>query len=62
MNKRPKSVEICAMLREGYGVEDIAVKMGISVERVRFEVRRIRDNGYLPTFYAHARKEWAKSA
>ena len=38
---------IAAMLKAGYGVEDIAVKTGISVRETRFAVALLRESGSL---------------
>ena len=38
-------------IREGYGVEDIAVRHGMPVERARYEVRWLRMFGYLDLMF-----------
>lgn len=42
----------------GFGVEDIAIKTGASIEHVRAEVRILRDEGRLESLYRHARNGW----
>ncbi|AYF00641.1 hypothetical protein PY32053_00977 [Paracoccus yeei] len=40
---------IGAMLKAGYGVEDIAVKTGLTVRETRFAVALLRESGSLRT-------------
>lgn len=39
------------MLRDGFGVEDIAVLCGYRVEDVRLEVEILRAEGHLPAMF-----------
>lgn len=48
-----------ALLREGYGVEDIARRLKCSVEAVRLEVAILREEGLLERLYWLAREQWA---
>jgi DNA-binding CsgD family transcriptional regulator len=43
--------EVEALMREGFGVEDIAVKLGINPELVRRHVKRLRARGEIKTIY-----------
>ncbi|MGL6209126.1 MAG: hypothetical protein ACRC14_04765 [Paracoccaceae bacterium] len=45
------------LLRQGYGVEDIAVRLNCTAERVRREVARLRANGKLADVLAVKRAE-----
>ena len=45
-------------LREGYGVEDIALRLDCRVHSVRNFVSDMRRAGILPEIYADARKAW----
>jgi|GEM_PF-3961214 len=45
-------------LREGYGVEDIALRMECDVQAVRDLVAYLRKHGVLPWLYQQARREW----
>ena len=39
------------MLKQGYGVEDIALKLNTNVENIRLEVNSLRDLGVLETAF-----------
>lgn len=43
------------LLRAGFGVEDIAVKLGCSVKGVRAEVRILRAEGVFKEWYRNAK-------
>lgn len=43
-------------LAQGFGVEDIALRLSCAVEDVRREVRILRDEGLLARIYDHERK------
>ena len=45
-------------LREGYGVEDIALRMECDVQHVRDLVVDLRKHGLLPRLYSEARCNW----
>lgn len=50
MNARANSQwigQVQRLLREGYGVEDIALRLGCDVEDVRREVKILRDMGII---------------
>ena len=49
-------------LREGYGVEDIALRMECDVQHVRDLVVDLRKHGLLPRLYEQARGEWRARA
>lgn len=42
-----------ALLKEGFGVEDIAVELVCDVEKVRLEVQILRAEGELDGIYRH---------
>ena len=42
-----RGLEACALLRDGLGVEDIALRLGVPVASVRFLVRGLRARGEL---------------
>jgi len=42
------SVRVQTLLRLGYGVEDIALRLGCDVKYVRAEVQILREQGRLP--------------
>ena len=44
------------MLREGYGVEDIAVTLDVPVELVRMAVRAMRSQGFIRRMFPR----WSK--
>lgn len=44
-------------LAEGFGVEDIALRLSCAVEDVRNEVRILRESGLLARIYDHERKK-----
>lgn len=48
---------VWAMMRDGYGYEDIAVRLQCSLETVRFEAILLRKEGRLVQTYNHWRKE-----
>ena len=48
---------VWSMMREGYGYEDIAVRLQCSLETVRFEAILLRKEGRLVSTYNHWRKE-----
>lgn len=54
MNAQANSQWICRVresLREGYGVEDIALRLKCDVEDVRQEVKILREQGDLERIY-----------
>ena len=44
--------QISQLLHEGLGVEDIAIKLLLTVEQVRDEVKNLRADGILEEIYA----------
>lgn len=50
-----RNSEVVALLRDGYGVEDIAIKTGRNVECVRGNVRSLRACGALDLIFANKR-------
>lgn len=54
----PWKAAVIRDLREGYGVEDIALRMDCRVEAVRELVAELRKAGLLPRMYHDARKKW----
>ena len=49
--KIPWHCRVSALLRHGYGTEDIAIKLGCDVEHVRLEVDILREQGRLAEIY-----------
>ena len=58
----PWKAAVIRDLREGFGVEDIALRMDCDVQRVRDFVADLRKHGLLPHLYEQARREWRASA
>ena len=49
----PKTrMDIHNLLKAGYGVEDIAVKLDLEPPRIRFEIARLRATGKLTEFFS----------
>lgn len=48
---------IIAMLRQGFGAEDIAVKHRLNLETVRLTIRAMRASGELAKIYGEGHKE-----
>jgi DNA-binding NarL/FixJ family response regulator len=55
---QPWAAAVIRDLREGYGVEDIALRLFCSVEVVREKVANLRRLGLMPQLYEQARKGW----
>ena len=58
----PWKAAVIRDLREGFGVEDIAHRMGCDVQAVRDLVADLRRHGLLPRLYMDARAKWRASA
>ena len=58
----PWKAAVIVQLREGLGVEDIALRMSCDVKHVRDLVSQLRRHGLLPHLYEQARREWRASA
>ena len=58
----PWKAAVIRDLRDGFGVEDIAHRMGCDVQAVRDLVADLRKHGLLPRLYEGARREWRASA
>ena len=48
---------IIAMLQQGYGAEDIAVKQRLNLESVRLTIRAMRASGELAKIYGEGHGE-----
>ena len=59
---QPWKAAVIRDLREGFGVEDIAHRMGCGVQPVRDLVADLRRHGLLPRLYSDARAKWRASA
>lgn len=55
---KPWKVAVIRDLRDGFGVEDIALRMDCDVQRVRDFVADLRKHGLLSRLYEQARREW----
>lgn len=53
--------DIVRLLRDGFGVEDIALKVGVNPRFVRSHIEAMRKTGALYDMYKQARKERAAS-
>lgn len=47
----PFFLQVSNLLRAGFGSEDIALKLCVPVELVRFQIRRMRHTGELAEIY-----------
>ena len=54
----PWKAAVIRDLREGFGVEDIALRMDCGVQPVRDLVLQLRRHGLLPRLYGEARCNW----
>lgn len=55
MNHPEFTAKVHAMLRDGFGAEDIAVKMNMPAQTIRNEVEILRGEGRLECLYGTAR-------
>ena len=58
---QPWAAAVIRALRAGYGVEDIALRLGCRTDAVRDLVAKLRQRDLLVKFYAEQKRAWAKA-
>ena len=55
---QPWNASVIRSLKDGLGVEDIALRMGCDARHVRQLVERLRSRNLMGKLYSDARKKW----